>query len=192
MTLRVEALTGTALTAALPDLARLRIEVFAAFPYLYQGDAEYEAHYLRSYRDTPGAIIVAALDGGTIVGASTGMPLIQHADAAQISGDLDAEATFYCAESVLLPSYRGQGLGHRFFDLREDHARALGARQSAFCAVIRPDTHPMRPAAYRPLDPFWRARGYRPAPGLTARFHWTDIGDTSETAKSLQVWTKSL
>lgn len=191
MTVTIQTLTGNALSAALPDLARLRIEVFAAFPYLYQGDVDYEAHYLRSYQDTPGAILIVALHDGKIVGAATGMPLHHHADAAQISGTLPSD-TFYCAESVLLPAYRGQGLGHEFFDAREAHAKALNLTTSAFCAVIRPADHPLRPQTYRPLDPFWRARGYTPQPDTTATFHWTDIGDTHETPKRLQVWTKRL
>mgnify|MGYP000408638396 CR=1 FL=1 len=29
---------------------------------------------------------------------------------------------FYCAESVLLPEYRGQGIGHRFFEILESFA----------------------------------------------------------------------
>ena len=40
--IRVERLTGAALAAALPDVARLRIAVFRAYPYLYDGDAAYE------------------------------------------------------------------------------------------------------------------------------------------------------
>ena len=39
--MRVEALTGNALDAALDAVARLRIEVFSAFPYLYDGDLAY-------------------------------------------------------------------------------------------------------------------------------------------------------
>ncbi|QXT41127.1 GNAT family N-acetyltransferase [Gymnodinialimonas ceratoperidinii] len=193
MSLRVEALTDAALAAALPDLAQLRIAVFEAFPYLYQGDAAYESQYLRSYGDTPGAILVAAKDGARIVGAATGMPLAAHGDASQIDGPMPRpEDVFYCAESVLLPQYRGQGLGHRFFDLREAHARTAGFRRSAFCAVIRPEDHPARPADYRPLDPFWRARGYEPLPGVTAQFHWVDVGATQETPKTLQFWMKPL
>jgi GNAT superfamily N-acetyltransferase len=193
MTLRIAPLTGQALEEALPDLAHLRIEVFRAFPYLYDGSLKYEEHYLRSYRDTPGALLVAAYDGARIVGAATGMPLAAHADASQITGPMPPIAsTFYCAESVLLPAYRGQGAGHRFFDLREAHATALNATHCAFCAVIRPDDHPQKPADYRPLDPFWRARGYAPADGATARFSWQDVGDEDETSKPLQVWTKPL
>lgn len=195
MTLRIEPLIGDALAAALPDLARLRTSVFSAFPYLYQADARSEDHYLRSYRDTPNAILVAAIHDDKIVGAATGMPLQDHADASQLSGPLPPPTQiFYCAESVLLPQYRGQGAGHAFFDLREAHARALNLNLSycAFCAVIRPQDHPARPANYRPLDPFWRAKGYAPAKDVTARFTWTDIGAIANTAKTLQFWTKRI
>jgi GNAT superfamily N-acetyltransferase len=97
---------------------------------------------------------------------------------------------FYFAESVLLPDYRGQGIGHRFFDLREAHAMAMGRRYAAFCSVIRPDDHPMRPADYAPLDPFWRKRGFRPLEGVVAQFHWTDLGQPARTAKRLQFWAR--
>lgn len=104
MTVTVAPLTGPDLEAALPDLARLRIAVFRAFPYLYEGDAAYEENYLRSYGSTKGAILVAAQDGDRIVGAATGMPLAGHDDASQMSGDIPVDGTFYCAESVLLPA----------------------------------------------------------------------------------------
>jgi len=99
---------------------------------------------------------------------------------------------FYSAESVLLPAYRGQGVGHRFFDLRERHARALGRHWSVFCSVIRPDDHPARPAGARSLEGFWRGRGYGPLPGVVATFRWRDVGNTAETAKPLQVWLRDL
>ena len=99
---------------------------------------------------------------------------------------------FYCAESVLLSDYRGQGAGHAFFDARERHARALGRRYSAFCGVMRPDDHPMRDPNYRPLDGFWRGRGYSKLDGAIAEFSWRDVGAAEQTAKSLQFWIKEL
>jgi GNAT superfamily N-acetyltransferase len=126
-----------------------------------------------------------------MVGAATGMPLTDHDDdfaAAFERADIDMKDVFYCAESVLLSEYRGQGAGHVFFDRREAHARALGFGAVAFCGVIRPEDHPMRPEGYRPLDAFWRARGYAPVPGVVAEFGWTDIGETDETKKPLQFW----
>ena len=73
--LRVVTLTGSALAVHIEALARLRIEVFRAFPYLYAGDRAYEARYLRRYVEAPGSVIVLVLNDAEVVGASTGMPL---------------------------------------------------------------------------------------------------------------------
>jgi len=195
MTLEVAALTGPALDAALDEVARLRIAVFRDWPYLYDGDLDYERRYLAAYRDSPGAILVGAFDGARLVGAATGTPMEDHAEdfAAAFDGTgLALGDIFYCAESVLLPAYRGQRVGHRFFDLRETHARALGRRCCAFCGVVRPDDHPLRPAAYRPLDGFWRKRGYAPLDGAVAAFAWKDLDRDDETKKPLQFWIREL
>ncbi|EEW60492.1 acetyltransferase, gnat family [Ruegeria sp. TrichCH4B] len=195
MVLRIETLTGAALEAALDDVARLRIEVFRAWPYLYDGDLAYERDYLQSYRDSAGAVVVGAFDADRLVGAATGTPLADHADdfaAAFAQSTLNMADIFYCAESVLLPAYRGQGAGHGFFDAREAHARELGFAKSAFCSVIRSKEHPLHPTGYTPLDPFWRKRGYRPLPGVVAEFAWKDIDQPKGTTKTLQFWLRDL
>ncbi|MDO6586886.1 GNAT family N-acetyltransferase [Salipiger sp. 1_MG-2023] len=193
--MRVEVLTGAALDAAIDDVAHLRISVFRAFPYLYDGDLAYERRYLEAYRGTGRAVLVGAFDGTRLVGAATGTHMLDHAE--EFSGafeghGIDLTTVFYCAESVLLPVYRGQGAGHRFFDLREAHGRALGCTLSAFCAVQRPADHPLRPASYAPLDPFWRKRGYAPLPDAVATFRWKDVGETQETDHPLQFWIRPL
>lgn len=195
MSLRIEPLTGEEIAAALPEVARLRIAVFRAFPYLYAGDMEYEERYLQAYAESPGAVIVAAWDGDRIVGAATGAPMEDHA--AEFGKPFarhgyDLADIFYCAESVLLPEFRGHGVGHAFFDQREAQGRALGRRYSCFCSVIRPADHPARPADYAPLDPFWRKRGYEKVEGLVASFPWKDIGDSVETEKPMQFWMREL
>lgn len=195
MSLTFRTLTGADVDAALDDLAALRITVFRDWPYLYDGDLDYERSYMASYRDSRDAILVGAFDGDRIVGAATGTPMEDHADdfaAASARTGHDLTQIFYCAESVLLPDYRGQGAGHAFFDAREAHARALGRRFSAFCGVVRPDDHPLRPDSYRPLDAFWRGRGYVPLDGVVARFRWKDIDQPGQTEKTLQFWMKRL
>lgn len=193
--LRVAAMNRAELEAAIDDVARLRIEVFRAFPYLYDGDLDYERRYLRPYLDSPDAIVVGAWDEERLVGVSTGTPMEDHADefAAPFAAQgHDLGAIFYCAESVLLPAYRGRGVGGAFFDRREEKARALGRKRACFCAVIRPADHPARPADYQPLDRFWRKRGYAPVEGLTARYSWRDLGDGAETEKPMQFWMRDL
>ncbi|WP_194093697.1 GNAT family N-acetyltransferase [Marivivens aquimaris] len=195
MSLTFEVLSGDAITDALDDLARLRIAVFAEWPYLYDGDMDYERKYVATYRDAEEAILVAAKDGDRIVGVATGTPMEDHADdfAAPfaVTGIPLAEI-FYCAESVLLPEYRGQGAGHAFFDAREAKARALGRKYAAFCGVMRPADHPDRPKGYRPLDAFWTKRGYKKLDGVVARFRWKDHRDTEQTEKPLQFWMREL
>lgn len=195
MALVVRSLAGPDLAKALDAVAALRIAVFRDFPYLYDGDAAYERRYLEPYLRSAGALVVGAFEGAELVGASTALPLADHdpeVGEAVARAGYDAAKTHYCAESVLLPGYRGQGVGHAFFDHREAHARAFGSLYCCFCAVLRPHDHPARPAAYRPLDPFWRARGYRPLPGITATLSWKDLGDPAETPKPLQLWMRRL
>lgn len=195
MTVDIRGLTGAALDPVLDDVARLRIEVFRDWPYLYDGDPEYERGYIATYRDSAEAIVVGAFDGARLVGAATGTPMEDHGaqfGAAFEGSGFDLADIFYCAESVLLPDYRGSGIGHAFFDAREAHARKLGRRYSAFCRVVRPDAHPLRTGRYRPLDGFWRKRGYRPLEGVTAEYVWKDIGEVVPTAKPMEFWLREL
>ena len=196
MTISVEPLTGDGLVAALPDLAQLRITVFHDWPYLYEGTLAYERCYMEKFSKSEGAVIVAARDGQRIIGAATGSPMTGHADEFAEpfrQRGYDIAKIFYCGESVLLKEYRGRGIGHAFFEHREAHARRLGGfTHSTFCAVVRPDDHPMRPGDYVPLDAFWVKRGYRKVDGLTGEFSWRDVGETTKTKKPMQFWMKAL
>jgi GNAT superfamily N-acetyltransferase len=196
MTVRVVPLTGAEIAPALPALARLRIAVFRHWPYLYDGSLAYEEKYLAKLAAAQGAIVVAAFDGEKIAGCATAAPMAEvEADLADPfqQRSLDIARIFYCGESVLLPAYRGRGLGHAFFDHREAQARKLGRfTHIAFCAVVRPDDHPLRPKDYVPLDAFWGKRGYAKAEGLLGRFTWKDIDQPGETEKPMQFWMRAL
>lgn len=196
MALRVEPLTAGALGRALPDLARLRITVFRDWPYLYEGTLAYEQGYVTTFAASEGAVIVAAFDGERIVGAATASPMIGRADAFAEpfkARGYDVARIFYFGESVLLPDYRGQGVGVAFFEHREAHARSLGRfTHATFCGVVRSDDHPRRPADHVPLDAFWMKRGFRKMDGMVGSFEWPDIGETATSAKPMQFWMKAL
>jgi len=195
MSLSVRPLSGAELAAALDDLAALRIAVFAAWPYLYEGDPEYEARYLAEYAAAPGAVLVAAFEGARVVGAATAAPMVHQKEEFRRPFEargIDTARLFYFGESVLLPEYRGQGIGHAFFDHREKAARAAGAQSTCFAAVIRASDHPARPAGYHPLDAFWQARGYAPIPGLVTQLAWKEHGEADESPKPMQYWLKHL
>ena len=193
--LTVQAASGSELAAAIPELSRLRVDVFRDFPYLYAGDLEYEARYLQSYLETPDSLVVLVRDGGQVVGASSALPLSAEQAALQApwrDNGLDVGQVWYLAGSVLLPGYRGRGLGVRFFEERERRGRELGYEAASFCAIERPPDHPRRPAGYVSLDEFWKKRGYLQRPHLVAELPWQDLDEQAESPKPMTFWTKDL
>jgi GNAT superfamily N-acetyltransferase len=195
VSLKVERLSGENLRARLDDLARLRLTVFRAWPYLYKGTMAYERQYLPRYAEAKTGTLIVALDGDNVVGASTALGLNEEEDFVQepfVKAGMDLRRVFYFGESVLLPEYRGQGVGVRFFEEREAAAKAHGYRAAGFCSVVRPEDHPARPKDYVPLDEFWRHRGYAKRPDLVSTFSWKDIGERHESEKPMVYWMKTL
>jgi GNAT superfamily N-acetyltransferase len=194
--LRFETLRGAALAPWLDQAARLRIAVFREWPYLYDGDADYERRYLATYAESPGAAVVAAIADETAVGCATCQPMAEAVETVRAPFErrgFDPRRVCYFGESVLLAEWRGRGAGVRFFTEREAHARGvLGLDYAAFCAVQRDPDDPRRPADHVPLDGFWRRRGYTPYPDLRCVFSWRELGQTVETPHELAFWIKPL
>ena len=158
--------SGSDIAPHVPDLARLRIEVFREFPYLYDGDEDYERKYLRTYVDSPRSLGVLVYDVAKI---------------------------FYCGESVLRRDYRGRGVYKHLFQARELHAASLpGIELCTFCGVRRPADHPLRPPGYAPLNEIWQRFGYSERPELETQYVWKDIDADAPTAKTMRFWTKPL
>lgn len=187
--------TGPAIAEVLTPLGELRIAVFRAYPYLYEGSLDYEKDYLQTYVSSPKALLFSVWDAGKMVGATTCIPLQDETDEVRKpfeQAGMDVATIFYFGESIVLPAYRGRGLGKRFFAEREKHAASFGKyRKLYFCGVERPDDHPLKPATYEPLDAFWRKQGYRPSP-LHSFFEWQDIDEVSPSAKKMNYWCKKL
>jgi GNAT superfamily N-acetyltransferase len=194
--LSVEVLRGAAIRPHLTAVARLRIEVFREWPYLYDGDLDYEARYLEVYARSARAVLVLVRDGKEVVGASTGIPLDEESEPFQapfLKAGIAPAEVFYCGESVLARPYRGRGLYPRFFAEREGHARALGGlRWVAFAAVEREAEDLRRPPHHRPLDPYWRRLGYERRPELSMELGWREIGRAGEQRNTLVFWLRPL
>lgn len=169
--------------------------MFREFPYLYEGSLDYERNYLSTYPKSADSIAVFLVDDDRVVGASTGLPM-----AAETSGfshsvilqGYNPESFFYCAESVLLPEYRGLGYYKIFINTRENHARTLGMKYIGFCAVDRPPNHPMCPPNWRAPNAIWSHHGYRQNESLKAQYRWRDIGESEESIHHLTYWIKRL
>lgn len=194
--LTVRRLTGSAFRTVFDDLAALRIAVFYDFPYLYEGSVDYEKVYLETYAHAERSFLFAVYDGEQLVGATTALPLRDETAEVQapfLKAGYDLDTIFYFGESILLPAYRGLGLGHQFFNEREAHAQQFAQyKMTCFCAVKRPNDHPLRPADYQPLDNFWIKRGYQREGSLQSEFVWPDRNETLETPKPMIYWTRVL
>lgn len=183
---------GAEIANLIEPLASLRIAVFYDFPYLYEGTMAYERDYLQRYARIAESFVLAAWDGQQLVGATTATPLRYEMEdirqpLQQMPWELDQ--LFYFGESLLLPPYRGQGVGHRFFEAREQHAKTLAYQGATFCSVIRPTDHPLHPADYRGHDLFWQKHGYAPQ-DCYCHLSWLDRGQAEENQKALQFWYK--
>lgn len=195
MNLRVQSMAAAEIIPYIADLARLRIEIFRDYPYLYDGDEAHESRYLDNYAKSPDSLMVLAFDGDKVVGAATAM-LLNHAPT-EIQSPFHAqnfplEKIAYFGESVLQKQYRGQGIGGKFFDIREEYARKHQCSHAAFCAVERPMIHPNRPLDYMPLDKFWHQRGYQKRAELFTAFSWKEINEATASEKPMIFWIKRL
>lgn len=189
-----EELSGEAVRPYLRELGGLRIAVFREFPYLYDGDLDYEEQYLETYVNSPRSLVVLLRNGGRLVGATTCLPMADESPEFQapfLAAAFDLNEVFYFGESIILPECRGQRAGHEFFRRREEHARRVGPfRYTAFCAVDRPVDHPVRPEGYVPLDAFWTRMGYAKRPDLRCEFEWKEIGEAEPSFKGMTFWVK--
>jgi len=192
----IQLLHGAAITPLIPELATLRIAVFREFPYLYDGTLADESRYLQTYAQSPDSLCVLVSDAGRVVGAATALPLADETAEFQqpfLASGWPVERIYYFGESLLLPTYRGRGLGRRFFAEREARARQLGRfAWCAFCAVQRPDDHPRRPPHYRPPHRLWQRQGFTEQPTLTTQYRWQDLDETVESPKPMTFWLKEL
>jgi GNAT superfamily N-acetyltransferase len=189
-------LSGAEITPHIENLARLRIEGFREFPYLYDGDAEYERNYLQTYVNSPRSIVTIVYDDDELVGATTGLPMSDETEEFQrafVRAGHDVGKLFYCGESVLKKTHRGRGIYKHLFNAREEHARSLGGFDIAtFCCVQRPPHHPLRPTGYVPLNDIWKRFGYTEHPELETEYSWKDIDESDATPKRMRFWLKQL
>jgi GNAT superfamily N-acetyltransferase len=187
---------GNEIQGVFGDLAQLRIKVFRDFPYLYEGTLEYEKEYLKVYANSKNALLFAVFDDTKMIGATTCIPLMDETEEVQkpfVQAGINLDTVFYFGESILLSQYRGLGIGNRFFEERENHARSFGNySMTCFCAVNRPVNHPLKPLNYKSLDEFWTKRGYQKNEKLQSEFEWLDIDKGQATYKTMTYWTKNI
>ena len=194
--IHIRTFTGAGIKIYLASVAKLRVEIFKTYPFLCHISVEEEIAYLRKFAQNKDSIAVLVFDGPKIVGASIGAPFeSQEEEYLKIFREkgLNPAKYFYFGQSVLEEPYRGRGLGHHFFDIRENHVRHL-KRFSGICflSVVRTNNHPEAPKDYSSMASFWEKNGYIKHPEFTCQKLWKDLNEEKESPKTLMFWTKDL
>lgn len=194
--IKIRSFTGSGIKTYIPSIAKLRAEIFKEYPFLHISGVDLEMQYLKKFTQCKEAIAAVIFDASKIVGATVGLPFEDKDLEMQqlfIDHGLNPADYFYFGESVLLQAYRGRGLGHHFFDIREGHVKRLKRFKSiCFRTVVREKNHPQKPKNYIPLETFWEKRGYTQRPELNYSFSWKDLGESEESPKLIVFWTKEL
>jgi len=196
MAVTFQSFRGAECAEVLPDVAALRIRLFREWPYLYDGDMDYETEYLKVYARSARSLLVVVRDGDRVIGCATSLPLADDDDAFHapfLEAGLDVDRIYYLGEILLLPEYRGRGYGHALMHAIHEHARDLdGFTQSALAVVIRDPADPRRPAGETDLDPLWTKHGYSRRPDLTMWLPWKEHGEEEETPKAMAFWLRPM
>lgn len=188
--------TGSDLLPYQQDIMNLRMTVFREWPYLYEGDPEYEKEYLKPFIDHPESFSVLCLSPeDQVIGISTAMPLSAEHDelkAPIAKHGFNVAEIYYLGESCIHPDHRGHGLYKHLFSRRLSKAQEFGYKKALFCGVVREPQHPLRPESYAPLDNYWKSQGFEPVKNLFVSLEWQDVDLKQPTHKDLQVWLRDL
>lgn len=193
--MQIRHLTGEAIREHSAAIARLRIRVFREYPYCYEGNEDYERHYLTGLIEDKQALVLVAEEAGEIVAAATSLPLMGPADITAAAVPLfrgaqeDPTNYYYFSEILVLPPYRQRGIAGTFYRKRMQFAQDLGYRHLCFAAVIN---QAPKPAGYFDPTPLWHKLGFTPRPELVIDYSWpTRQGDgrVVDQVHQLMFWT---
>jgi GNAT superfamily N-acetyltransferase len=189
----LEILRGSEINNHIDELGQFRFVIFREFPYLYEGDKEYERKYLSRYAQSPESIIITTKDTQGLVGVCTGIPLKDESDEfTEPLQTINEEEIFYIGEVMVRADFRGKGLGTKLLSKMLDLIDKSKFKTACFYTVVREMNHPLKPPGYKSLEPLWERFGFIKDPANLVRFRWKDIGDTTDTYKQMNVWFKKL
>lgn len=190
-----KAYRGLEVTAIIEPLGHLRIDIFREYPYLYDGNMNYEQEYLYRYLQIKDSFVLIASENEQIIGATTATPLVEELEDIRMpyeNAGICVSETFYFGEAMLRPAYRGMGIYKTFMHERIQAAAQYGASLCTFIAVDRPDNHPLKPQNYHNLKPIWQHYGFVEHPEIQPQFSWKDIDQLEETQKPFTAWLKGI
>jgi hypothetical protein len=191
----LKAFSGEGARPYLNQIAALRMDLYKAFPYLYDGSLENEKKYLDTFFNSKNSKILLVFDHDKVVGFSNSLPLIEESDwlvKPFERASLNPGEYLYMSDFILKAPYRGKGLLRRFFEAHEKNAKINDCSKLALMTVKREPSHPQSPEGYQPLDDIWRHFRMDVVPDCEIVFLWNQVDTKKEETNRLQVWSKVL
>lgn len=193
--LTIKAFSGEDARLYWQQIAKLRIEMFKEFPYLYEGTYEYEKEYLETYFKSKNSVILLVFDADDLVGFSNAIPLVEEMKEIQepfLRMGIDIGAHLYVGEVMIQPPYRGRGLLRKFFEYHDASAVKQNCSKIVLMTVNRSDDHPCRPKNYNSPDPIWEHFGYHRLPEMDISMVWKQVDTHKDEVNRLALWQKHI
>jgi GNAT superfamily N-acetyltransferase len=200
MMLDISVYFGSEITPFLEDVAKLRIQLFREFPYLYEGTSSIEEEYLRGFSSDPKSMLVVARSGKELASVSTAWPFTADANilklAKQRFGEVGirVEDVYYYGEILVKEKFRGRGITRKSYELHEAAAKDYGYSIASIATVVRSVDDPRRPLNYIDTDALWGKLGFSKT-NIIVKHPWPTIqvdGTSTDELNPMVFWTKQL
>lgn len=200
MGITIEIYVGNESSSYINMVSKLRIDVFREYPYLYEGEEEYERKYIHGYTTDKRAMIAIAKVDNVVAGISTGIPLISESDIVADAKKVFSQANinigdyYYYGEVIILPQFRGLGIAKMLFSAQDTLIEKWGFKQVCILTVVREHNHPLKPINYKSPDGMWEHLGFF-RNKITTNYHWPTIqadNTVRDVTNTLEFWTKHL
>lgn len=189
---------GAQCSEMINTVSDLRITMFKEYPYLYQGDKEYEKHYVKAYVQERGMVIKAAVKE-ELAGVITGIPLVEDAETfpeakqAFVQQGFIPEQFYYIGEVMVMPQFRKKGIAAALFNALEKQAQKWNYEKFCFVTIEHDKNHSLKPANYEDPAAVWRKLGYSKT-SVTIPAKYPTIcadGSVQEIENTFVFWVKN-
>ena len=189
--MEIEIFGGEKIKDVIDELGNFRITIFKEYPYLYDGNLDYERKYLSRYGNISDSILLLVRDKEGILGAATGIPLVNdEPEFTEPFKDKNLDEIFYIGELMIRKDNRSKGIGTLLLKNMLDLIDKNQFKTVCLYTVDRGNNHPLKPDFYQSPDSLWRKFGFEKHSSHIVYFSWRDLGNVVETEKPMNVWIK--
>jgi predicted GNAT superfamily acetyltransferase len=199
--MKFQVFKGNDIRPYINTVANFRIKIFREYPYLYDGNFEYEEKYLQGYASNPNSLLILVTENNETIGVATSLPLESDSD---ILSDVEKlflaqaykpEDFYYLSEIMIKPGCRHRGIAKKIYQIRVNKALENGFKYLCFAAIIKSKDDPNKPESYFNPAPMWKAMGFVPHDSITIEYNWPTIqsnGNSIDKPHKLKFWIKPL